>query len=205
MKRSKKATAKIKKHSFTRMYAYLALVVVLASVAVAALAVSTPKKVREAYYAHKVKSSLSSETEKLGNPLKELGFTDIKEQTNCSYYPKMGYQGRPLSCTTQQQSYVVFNSDSAKNKANAAAANLSKLMSQNGWHQDDPSIADWFKGVTNKVDYYPDDYNYKYSDNTFCVLDFFEAYSNPKPPAASVVFTCTTPEIHTPYPSPHDL
>jgi hypothetical protein len=200
MKKSKtKTSAKNKKHSLKKLHLYIVLVAILAAAAVLLLAMNTPKKVKEIYYKHKVESAMASESKKLGDPLKTLGFTDVKTKSSCNYYPKAGYQGNPLSCVVEKQSYVVFGSNDSKNTANTAAANLSTLLNQNGWKQrEDLKVDKFFKGVTSKVDYYPDAYTYKYFGNTLCVLDFYEAYSNPKPPAASVVFTCSSPESHPP-------
>jgi hypothetical protein len=200
MKKSNNNTkAKNKKHSIKKLHLYIVLVAFLAAAAVLLLAMHAPKKIKEIYYKHKVESSMASESKKLGDPLKALGFTDVKTKSSCNYYPKAGYQGNPLSCVAEQQSYVVFGSSDSKNKVNTAAANLSTLLSHNDWKQrEDLKVDKFFKGVTSKVDYYPDAYIYKYFDNTLCVLDFYEAYSNPKPPAASVVFTCSAPESHPP-------
>ncbi|MEO6761103.1 MAG: hypothetical protein ABI220_01850 [Candidatus Saccharimonadales bacterium] len=156
-------------------------------------------KIKKIYYGHKSRSALSSESKKLGDPLKSLGFTDIKGSNSlCQYTHKANYSGKMLGCITELKSYTVFPNKTSKDSAILAASKLSAALEKDGWHRGNYEVGEWFKDVLNGVDYNPDAYQYKYSGNTFCVLDYFVAYSNPKPPAVSVTFSCTTPEIHPP-------
>jgi hypothetical protein len=197
--RSKSQVApKTKKRLSGKLYLFIGLVVILAAAAAILLALNSPRKVREFYYGHKVKTAMDKESNKLGDPLKSLGFTDVKTRSSCKYYPKSGYQGNPLTCSVEKQSYKVFADEASKGQAIAAAQKLNVLLNQKGWHQGSTHVAKWFDGMVHKVDYYPDAYNFKYTGDMYCVLDFYEAYSNPKPPAASVVYTCTAPEKHPP-------
>jgi hypothetical protein len=136
MKKSKtKTSAKNKKHSLKKLHLYIVLVAILAAAAVLLLAMNTPKKVKEIYYKHKVESAMASESKKLGDPLKTLGFTDVKTKSSCNYYPKAGYQGNPLTCSVEKQSYKVFADEASKGQAIAAAQKLNVLLNQKGWHQ----------------------------------------------------------------------
>jgi hypothetical protein len=154
--------------------------------------------IRQAYYKHKVTTALNSENKKLVDPLTALGFKDVKYKTECSHYPKYGYDGTPLTCSAEMQSYMVFDTQASKDQAVSAAEKISALLKQNGWQQGNYELGKWFKDNTSGIDYNPDAYHYKTFGNIFCMFDFFEAYSNPKPPAASAEFRCTSPKDHPP-------
>jgi hypothetical protein len=146
------------------------------------------------YYNYRVRSTLARENKKLGEPLKALGFTDIKGgKPVCYSLEAYADQAARLSCSTELQSYAVFSDDASKSRAISAAEQLSAKLKQNGWEQGNYEIGTWFKDVLNGVDYNPDAYHSKYFGNTFCVLDFFVAYSNPNPTAVNVMFNCTIP------------
>ena len=158
-----------------------------------------PEKVRRMYYGYKSRSALSSENEKLGEPLRAIGFTNIEGGNSvCQYIQKYGYQGNPIDCTAELKSYQEFNNEASKNQAVNAAQNLSTALKENGWQQGHYEVGKWFKDVTTGTDWNPDAYHYKYFDKTFCVLDFFVAYANPRPPAVQATMRCTTPEEHPP-------
>lgn len=156
-------------------------------------------KIKRIYYGYKVRAALDAENQKLKEPLKLLGFTNIEGgDSTCEYAEKYGYPGLPLDCRADLRSYMVFNDEAQKERTISAAEELSKLLEANGWKRgsSDYEISKWFKDVTSGTDWNADAYHYKYFDNTYCVLDFFVAYSNPKPPAVNAVFLCNTPELH---------
>lgn len=163
------------------------------------LSLGSVDRAKRLYYAQKAEASLSDENKKLNEPLTALGFTNIEGgNATCQYMEIAEYSRNTLECTAELKSYAVFSDESSKNKAITASENLSKLLVQNGWQQGQYEVSKWFKDVLNKVDYNPDAYHYKYFGKTFCVLDFFVAYSNPSPPAVNVLFRCTTPQTEPP-------
>ncbi len=190
---------KILKSRLSKNRVVLLTFIILAAAIALFLVFGGVDKTKKAYYGYKSRSALSNESRKLGDPLRALGFTNIEGgKSICQHMEKAGYTGKPLDCTTELKSYVVFADDASKTKAIGAAEKLSSSLKQNGWQQGNYEVGKWFKDVLNKVDYNPDAYHYKYFGNTFCVLDFFVAYSNPKPPAVNADFRCTVPEIHPP-------
>jgi len=185
---------KLQKH-LTKKKVWAALLVLVAVGVVLFITLGGVEKGKRIYYGYKSRAALSAENKKLGEPLKALGFTKINGGNSvCQYIEKYGYEGRPLDCTTEINSYQVFADEESKLKAVQAAKNLSKTLKQNGWQQGNYEVGQWFQNVLNRVDYNPDAYHSKYFDKTFCVLDFFVAYSNPSSPAVNAVFTCTAPE-----------
>jgi hypothetical protein len=176
-----------------------ALLVILLATAAVFMALGGVENAKKVYYGYKTRSALSKENKDLGEPLKALGFTNIEGgKSICEHIEKFGYTGKPLDCTAILKSYQVFSDETSKTKAVTAATKLSSALKQRGWKQGNYEVGTWFKDVMSGVDYNADAYYYKYVDKTFCVLDFFVAYSNPKPPAVSVQFRCTVPEIHPP-------
>lgn len=187
------------KPKITRKRIVVASLVFVLVVVVLFLALGGVKTTKRIYYGYKSRTALSNENKKLGEPLKALGFTSIEGGNSvCQYFEKFGYENKPLDCTTTLKSYQVFSDDAAKSRAAEAAGTLSRLLKQNGWQQGNYEVGKWFQDVTNKVDWNPDAYHYKYFDDTFCMLDFFVAYSNPNPPAVNAEMRCTVPEIHPP-------
>jgi len=157
------------------------------------LGVST--KIKHIYYEHQARHALSDQNDKLGKPLEALGFTNIQKSTSC----ENSYGSNQIfNCVTELRSTKVFGDHASQSKAIAAATQLSANLKQNGWHQGNYEVGNWFKDVLNKVDYNADAYHYKYFGKTFCVLDFFVAYSNPQPPAVNAVLSCTTPVLNPP-------
>ena len=192
----KKKTQKFKFNRWQLAVGLAAVVVVAVGAFIAFGGVSKPQRV---YYGYKSQQALNNENQKLGEPLKALGFTNIEGGKGvCQNIEKAGYTGKPLDCTATFKTYRVFNDQASKDRAITAAAQLSTLLKQNGWHQGNYEVGKWFKDVLNHVDYNADAYHYKYYGNTFCMLDFFVAYANPKPPAVNVLFSCTDPEKHPP-------
>lgn len=185
--------------NFTKKYLLLGILGVLVVFIGLFLLFDGVNDTKRIYYGYKSRVALSDENKKLGDPLKALGFTDTEGGNSvCEYIEKANYEGRPLDCTAELKSYQEFSDDSAKNKAISASESLSESLKQNGWQQGNYEVGKWFKDVLNGVDYNPDAYHYKYFGNTFCVLDFFVAYSSPKPPAVNAMFRCTVPETHPP-------
>ncbi|HWZ65316.1 MAG TPA: hypothetical protein VNX65_00795 [Patescibacteria group bacterium] len=156
-------------------------------------------KTTRLYYGYKSRVILLAENKRLGKPLVALGFTNVEGgQPICQYIEKHGYTGKTLDCTAELTGYKTFTDSTSKARAIDAAQKLSIALNKNGWHQGNYEVGKWFKDVLGNVDYNPDAYSYKYSGNTFCTLDFFVAYSNPRPPAVNVKFRCTAPETHPP-------
>lgn len=185
----------------TKRHILLGALLAVAAASIIFLALGGVNEIKKIYYHNKATSALSTENRKLGEPLKTLGFTDIEQPAPvCQYMKKYGYEGNPLDCTAGLKSYKVFSDDASKSQAINAAQKLSGLLQQNGWHQgdDEDEVGKWFQDVLNGVDYRADAYHYKYFGNTFCILDFFVAYSNPNPPAVNTELRCTVPETHPP-------
>jgi hypothetical protein len=189
-----------------RLFIVLASVVILVVGTCAYLSFDGTTTVKELYYAHKARTVLAQENLLLKNPLRKLGFTSITrgDNENCIDYSTFIVSSLPggpvdkIQCSAEIKSYKVFDNENDVNKAVEAAQEISLLMEQNGWKRGNYELGTWFKGVLNKADYSPDAYHYKYVDDKFCVIDFFVAYSNPKPPAVQAIFTCTTPENNPP-------
>ncbi len=149
---------------------------------------------RRSFYSKKAEASLKDENAKLGEPLKALGFTDIKQgEALCNDVNKNGPLGSPGDCNTTMTSYRDFPDETVKATTIQAAEQLSLTLEQNGWQRGNYELGQWFKDVLNGVDWNPDAYHQKFFDETLCVIDFYVAYSNPSTPAVNATFNCSAP------------
>lgn len=176
-------------------------VAVIVLLAVGVVVYSRTEKGRRMYYAYKAQTAFASQNRKLGEPLRALGFTEFQGGVSqCDYIEKYGYDGKTLDCSVVVKSYKVFSDEASKARAVNAAKELSSKLDANGWRRGNYEIGAWFRKVTDGGDSNADAYYHMYNakSKTFCVLDFFVAYSHPEPSAVSVTFSCTVPESHPP-------
>lgn len=152
------------------------------------------------YYRVKIEKTLRNELRPFTAPLNELGFTNLNDiDTKCSYvkYPVAPPADSPhpeggtfFECRTSVNRFVVMSKDAAK--INNNAKQISDLLKANGWNtrKDFPTI-DWFKKITEGVDYQPDQYSQKQVGDFNCIFDFFTAFSKPDPAAVAFNASCT--------------
>lgn len=169
---------------------FLIVLVAVAFAAVLFWALGGVERAKTAYYGREVRAALTTENTKLGDPLKTLGFSDIKNKSTCAESDVPAGDSR-LTCSAGKESYTVFQDEAAKTLAITKAKELSNQLKLNGWHQGDYEVSKWFEDVlNNKADYNPDAFHFKDLGEIFCVLDFFVAYSNPATPAIRATIDC---------------
>jgi len=152
--------------------------------------------------------SVKEELAPLRASLTALGFTNLSElDTKCATTqppePTVNPQhpndipDAPIpvfECSSGVNRYVVLPADAAgKTAFIRQAQELSRTLRANGWtsREDYPTVP-WFQSVAGGVDYQPDQLNTKNIGNVHCMVDFFTAFSKPKPPAISLQASCNT-------------
>lgn len=146
-------------------------------------------------YGNDAKASFNTELSTLG-PLSTFG---LKKTSNskCITEAISQYNKPQLQCSVSEDPYIVIGkSVSSKNHFVAQAAKLDNLLKKNGWTETanaTPTIKQWFEGITSGKDWYPDEGAYKNIGASHCSIDFFLAFSNPKPPAFNLQASCTAP------------
>src|SRR5258708_5553966 len=74
-------------------------------------------KIRGVYYGYKVSRSFGVENRKLGEPLKAMGFQQIKGGgATCTDTERAGYDKASLYCEVNLQSYRQFGDEKSKNQ-----------------------------------------------------------------------------------------
>ena len=158
------------------------------------------KQIKKMYYSRKVMRAFNDEKNKLGPSITGLGLTDTKKlEPECKEIEKTGESNKSINCTVTYNKATTYDSADAVSKALGNAKILSQQLSSQGWVKGNYDIDQWFSEVLNKVDYNPDATFERLNNNTLCVLQFTVAYSNPKPPAVNVNYSCSTPETKTPF------
>jgi hypothetical protein len=157
-------------------------------------------QIERTYQTYQMTSAFKHELAPLRSHLEALGFSEldrIKSQCINQKSPS-GAIDPGLTCSASLDGYVEVGNDKDRlAKLNAAAQALSKAFDQNGWRQrEDYKTVDWFKAISQNVDYQPDQLNVKQLDDKTCTIDFYTAYSNPKPIAFSLQATCHKPKIN---------
>lgn len=140
---------------------------------------------RTAYEKERIKRTLTSQIKDLEAPLERMGFSLSNIKAAC----ERG-EGSDLYCNARVNSFVVIRS--TPEELNQQAAQLSDLLNQHGWHQrPDYPTKDWFNKISQQVDYQPDQLNTKTVDGMDCTVDFFTAFSKPKPAAVTLSADCS--------------
>lgn len=173
------------------------LVLVLAVVAIGRGSISDRfTKIRTGM---QVRQAFSQERQALSASLKGLGMnTDAKVRSACVNELVYGYNKAQLQCTASQKQYVVTSSKASIAKTVAAAADLDNALEANGWtnyKNAAPSYKAWFSDVLSGKNWLPDEPSYKNTDHAGCNLEVVESYSKPNPPAYTMTFSCTSPNL----------
>ncbi len=155
--------------------------------------------IKRAYYSYEARTSLGSQTEKLGSALSTLGLKNANTPPKCIEEPVYGYATPQLQCIAERQNYLVIGT-TAVSKANftTKARELDSLLKSNGWITTSNSattLGEWFGDVTAGKDYSTDIDSVRNNGNTHCSLVFNVAYSNPKPPAFEIRMSCSSPVL----------
>lgn len=208
-KTEKKTPAKnIKKHSAPQRTVsprLLALVLVLVLLVVGITQFFShdgPDYIRRLYYARIVRQAYHREFKNL-TALKDLGLNEDKNiASTCNTQPVAiddDAVSNVLSCELQSDAYVEVTA-SNKPAIVAAAKQLDDLIKTSGGTISTnaaPTFGQYFADITKGIDYYPDINATFVRDNYSCTISVNVAYSNPKPPAYSVRFGCSSPRVAT--------
>jgi hypothetical protein len=192
----KKNTKTNRRLQKTAMYYGVAILVFILVIAL----VLCWSNIKRIYYGHQASSAFSTALTNLRSPLNTFGFQNIEgTSSKCVDESIYGYATLRLQCSAMHQAYVVIgNNPVQKNSFVAKAEELDMLLKQSGWTENGnttPTIGQWFQGITSGKDWYSDEGAYENVGNQHCGLDFFVAYSSPKPPAFTLQLACSSPRL----------
>lgn len=159
--------------------------------------------VKRSYYRVQTERTVRKELKPLQDSLTSLGFNNLSSlQTSCNVSDPSNIPenfegvidaelrpGRYLDCSSSVSQFIRVPED--KKAFQQHAEELSKVLQSNGWEsrEDYPTIQ-WFKAISEGVDYQPDQYNHKDVNGWNCVTDFFTAFSKPEPAALNMQLIC---------------
>lgn len=194
------------KHYSTKKW-LLFSAILLAALSLTASAFVFRKWINVTYTRYKIENTISSELKPLESVLSSLGFGNLKElDTNCGYNtykwePNLlggaaditHSDGTYFECSSGIDRYIVVAEGTSNRSELVKHANeLSVALQSNGWKsREDLLTVPWFENIAKDVDYQPDQLNTKKVGNFDCIIDFFTAFSKPKPTAISMRAYCT--------------
>lgn len=198
-KKKKVKSAKIRLSRRAQATTILAAVIILGVAACGATYHDRiTQKIDKIRYGFEASHAFDEEVSTLSQPLLTFG---IKKNmpSKCDMEQIYQYATPQLQCSVSENPYTLIGgSQTAKSRFVQQAGKLDALFEQNGWTETKnmtPSIRQWFQGITSGKDWYTDDGAFKNIGNSHCSVDFFVAFSNPKPPAFTMQTSCSAPVL----------
>lgn len=147
-------------------------------------------KTASLFYEHGVQTALNDQNQALDEPLVALKYAQpTKQAAKCSLSLARSYHTE-IDCAATIKSYGLVSSDSQTLRTNAAA--LQAKLDAAGWGGNpNMSLTQFISGITAGADNQPDATYTHYFGKNLCMLSTTTAFSKPKPPAMSTVFTCS--------------
>jgi len=150
------------------------------------------------YYRPQIERAVAKQIAPLKGDLAAMGFKDLtKLSTDCGYpgYPSdkpAPQPGTALACSSKTSRLLTVPFDvTAKSQLIQRAGELDKNLKKQGWRLvSDKSTTTWFEMVASGKAFPPDQTYTKDLGDTACTFSFWTAYSEPDPPALSMVVSC---------------
>jgi len=143
-------------------------------------------------YKTQLTTQLDTQNKQMADPFVQLGNTSTDTKFSCAVYSSWWYKTE-VGCNAVKMKYIkiedIGNKTSVKTKVDAIESKLKDLGFEGGGNG--VTFTSLVMGTYDGIDYNPDAFYEKVSNDYHCTFDTNIAYANPSPPAINMTLSCT--------------